>query len=181
MIKIERVCIDQTVFISPGLNIRIGTDGYSPINPNFQCPKITHIIKEILLYLIIIFKFLVWIKIRFQHIWHKRRIFHILMHIFHLFLSYFSHTYGHTHLSWTTLIIFIWSNTIIINVIVLRCIFRENNAFVNPSITSRFQLAIILHILFLVFGLGKEKKMRDKKLAVSMVNYHEESQKKTYQ
>ena len=44
------------VLVVADLNIKIGTDGSSPITPLFLCPKITHMVEELLLCLLILVK-----------------------------------------------------------------------------------------------------------------------------
>ena len=53
---VQRVWINQAVLVFFGLNIKIETDGSSITPPLCPCPKVTHILKEFLMGLIIIFK-----------------------------------------------------------------------------------------------------------------------------
>ena len=53
---VQRGWIDQMVLIITDLNINIGAEGSSIITSLFLCPKITHMLGEVLLCLIIILK-----------------------------------------------------------------------------------------------------------------------------
>ena len=68
---------------------------------------------------------------RFQHIGHKRRIFHNPLHLFRLFCSLLSDICSHTRLCQTTLILFIQISTIVINGTILSCLLRVKNIRVN--------------------------------------------------
>ena len=85
--SVQRGCIDQTVLIIADLNIKIGTDVCSPIPPLCLCPKITHMVEDLLLCLIIIVTDLCEYVRVFKYKGQKRRIFHNPLHLFHLFYS----------------------------------------------------------------------------------------------
>ena len=50
--------IEQRILIFSGINIKIVTDGSYPIPPHYPCPKITHILEELLMCLLILFKYM---------------------------------------------------------------------------------------------------------------------------
>ena len=77
--------IDQTLFIFYGINIKIGTVGSSLAPPLFLCLKVTHMIQEVLLCLVILFKD-TCDKVRgIQHIGKEVSVFHILLHLLQMF------------------------------------------------------------------------------------------------
>ena len=148
---VQRGWIGQTVLIIADINIRIGTDGYYPIPPLCPCPKITHMLEEIFLCLIIIVKYLCERGRRFQPIGQKRRIYNNPMHLFRLFCYLFSATCSNTRLYRTTTTLFIQSSTIVINGTILICLLRVNNICGNEC-----SLATIWHILSWGFCQGEQ-------------------------
>ena len=61
----------------------------------------------------------------------KRRRFHSMLNLFHIFCSYLGHICAHHHISQTTSILFIKSITTIINGTILRCLLGVKNVCGN--------------------------------------------------
>ena len=150
----QRGCIDQMVFIIADINTRIGIGGSYPNPTLWTCLKITHIIEEIFLCLIILFKSLCDLRTRFQHIGLKKRIFYNLLHLFHIFCYLLSDTCSHTCLSWTTLILFIRITTTIINGTILSLLLRVNSIHGNQPPPSLNHMRMFTHNLMAYVYLG---------------------------
>ena len=79
---VQRYWIDHMILIIADININIVTEKYSPIPPLLLCPKIKHMVEDILLCLLILVKALCDQGRR-----QKIRRFHNLLHLFHLLYS----------------------------------------------------------------------------------------------
>ena len=97
--------------------------------------------------------------IRFQHIGKKRRIFHSLLHIFHLFCN--------TRPNQTTPILFIQISTTMVYGIILICLTRDkiihSNKLSHPLNYLRIFLFYHMSYLDLRFLVKRKKNKREKK------------------
>ena len=159
-------CIKHTVLIFDGLNIKLGTDGYSPAPPLWTWPKVTYILEDILLWLIILFEVLYEKWRWFQYIWWKISGLNILMCLLYTFCFWCIHNCAHNHLSRTTIIILIQSSIIFIHHTIIRCFIRVNNVCVNkllppPNHPSSFAHYLIAYFVLVIFP-RENKWIRDK-------------------
>ena len=90
----------------------------------------------------------------FQHLNQKRKLFQNLMHLFHLFCYWISHTCDHTCLYQTTNILFIKSITIIINLTILRFLLRVKKIHSNqpPSPLNHLSMCTCNHMAYFNIG-----------------------------
>ena len=151
---IQRGWIEQMVLIFAGINTKIVTGRSSPVPPIWNFPKVTHILEDLFLWLIIIFKDLRDKGKGFQHIGRKRRLFHILLCLLHLFCFCCSHTGAFTRLSQTSFILFILSSAISINHNTLSCIRSVNNIHVNQLYSPLNNIGMLTHEHMTSFYLG---------------------------
>ena len=117
-------------------------------------------IEEIILCLLILFKYMYEKGRGFEHTGQKRSVFHSLIRLLHILCFWCIHTCAHTRLSQTTTILFIKSGTTIINHTILSWLVRVKNVHGNqlsPPLNHLWILACE-HVEFFILRVWPRKK-----------------------